>query len=278
MGDDTVLAGPHGQATPVRRPGWREPTIELAGLIVVIGLYWWLHNLAGTDVARATANAHTLQSVERPLGLDVELSANRWLARSPVLIAAAVWYYRLYYVPLAGVLLWLLFRHTEVYRRVRVTLVVMAAMALLVFWLLPMSPPRFALPGIVDIVAEHDAIAGAASRDLSNGQNHFSAFPSLHVGWSALCAYAVWLVLRGSRSRLALLVWLFPGAMVVVVIATGNHYVLDVIGSMVLLGISIAAAHAWERYRRRYGGADAWLIRTSRGPSDGTGDQRRSQR
>lgn len=32
----------------------------------------------------------------------------------------------------------------------------MAPLALLVFWLLPMSPPRFALPGIVDLLAEHD--------------------------------------------------------------------------------------------------------------------------
>jgi len=222
---------------------------ELVGLVVVVALFSWLHNLAGTDTVRATANAHALQTIERALGLDVELSANHWLAGLPVLSQVAVWFYRLYYIPLAGVLLWVLFRHAAAYRRVRLVLILMAALALIVFWLLPMSPPRFALPGIVDIVARYDVIGGASSRDLTNGQNHFSAFPSLHVGWSALCAYAAWLVLRGAHPRAATLVWSFPLAMTAVVIATGNHYVLDVVGSAVLMAVSVAAAAGWERYR-----------------------------
>lgn len=159
-------------------------------------------------------------------------------------------YYRLYYLPLVAVLLWVLFRHAEVYPTVRRTLTVMAPLALLVFWLVPMYPPRFALVGIVDIVAEHDLFTAAGSRDLANGQNHFSAMPSLHVGWSAVCAYAAWLALRGKYPRLALLVWLLPIVMIGVVITTGNHYVLDVAGSVVLLTISIAAATWWDRCRR----------------------------
>lgn len=230
---------------------WRRPVIELACLVIGVGLFSWLHNLAGTDVAAATANAHALQSVERALDLDVEVSANHWLAGHAVLVTAAVLWYRLYYLPLAGVLLWLLFRHPQTYRVVRRTLTVMAPLALLVFWLVPVSPPRFALPGIVDIVATHDLFGSTASVDLANGQNHFSAMPSLHVGWSALCAYGAWLALRPRHSHLALLVWLFPAIMVAVVIATGNHYVLDVLGSAVLLALSIGAARAWEHLGRQ---------------------------
>ena len=241
---------PRGRRS-LRWRGWRRPTLELAGLVVGVALFSWLHDEAGTAVAQATANAQALQSVERALRLDVEVGANHWLAGLPALTQVAVWCYRLYYVPLAAVLLWLLVRHAVAYRRVRTVLLVMAASALLVFWAFPVSPPRFAVPGIVDLVAEHDAIAGAASRDLSNGQNHFSAFPSLHVGWSALCAYAAWLALRPRHPRAALLVWLFPVVMVGVVIATGNHYVLDVGGSAALLAVSIAAAAAWDRRRHR---------------------------
>ena len=72
-------------------------------------------------------------------------------------------YYRLYYLPMVVVLLWVLFRHAGVYPFVRRTLIVMALLALMVFWLLPMSPPRFALAGITDIVAEHDVVAGGTS-------------------------------------------------------------------------------------------------------------------
>ncbi len=223
--------------------------VQLAGVVAGLMLYSWLHNLAGTDVASATANARTLQSVERWLNLDVEVAANEWLAGNPVLTQAAVLYYRLYYLPLAAVLLWVLFFRAEVFPTVRRTLIVMAPLALLVFWLLPMSPPRFALPGIVDIVAAHDPFGGG-SRDLTNGKNHFSAMPSLHVGWSGLCAYAAWLGARGTHPRLALLAWLFPVGMVAVVITTGNHYILDVVGSVVLLTVSIAAATVWDRWRR----------------------------
>ncbi|MBB5805252.1 hypothetical protein F4560_005020 [Saccharothrix ecbatanensis] len=221
----------------------------LVGLVVGLTVYSWLHNLAGTDVAAATANAQALQSLERSLNLDIELAANQWLARSPVLTQSAVLYYRLYYLPLAAVLLWVLFFRNEVFPTVVRTLIVMAPLALLVFWLLPMSPPRFALPGIVDIVAEHDLFNRGASRDLTNGRNHFSAMPSLHVGWSGLCAYAAWLGARGTHPRLALLAWLFPAGMVAVVFTTGNHYVLDVVGSALLLTTSIAAAAAWGRWR-----------------------------
>ena len=230
--------------------GWRRPVIELVGLVLGVVVFSWLHRLAGTDTAQATANAQALQSAEERLHLDIELAANHWLAGHPVLMQAAVLCYRLYYLPLVAVLLWVLLARAHVYPTIRRTLIVMAPLALLVFWLVPMSPPRFALTGSIDIVAEHDIVDGDASRDLTTGQNHFSAMPSLHVGWSALCAYAAWLALRRTHPRLALLAWLFPAVMVAVVITTGNHYVLDVVGSAVLLTVSITAAIVWDRARR----------------------------
>ncbi len=156
---------------------------EVAGVLVGSTLFSWLHNLAGTDVRSATMNAYRLQSVERSLHLDIEIWANHWLVQHPVLIQPAVAYYRLYYLPLASHCSGCFSdtaRCTQL--AVRRTLIVMAPLALLVFWLLPMSPPRFALGGIVDIVAQHDLGSGAGSRDLTNRQNHFSAMPRLHVG------------------------------------------------------------------------------------------------
>ncbi|MGW2191693.1 phosphatase PAP2 family protein, partial [Streptosporangium sp. NPDC001682] len=60
---------------------------------------------------------------------------------------------------------------------------------------------------------------------------------------------------RASHPRTALLSWLFPLGMAVVVLITGNHYVLDIAGSAVLLAVSIAVVSAWghlaERRRAR---------------------------
>jgi PAP2 superfamily protein len=225
---------------------------EVVGLLLWFLVFFRLHASVGTDIAAAAGNARALQSVERVLHLDIERSANRWLTEHPALIQPAVFYYRSYYVAVVGVLAWTLLRHPSTYLRARRSLVAMSALALPVFWALPMSPPRFALPGVVDIVAENDILWGQATRDLGNGENHFSAMPSLHVGWSMWCAYAVWSALRVFHPRLALMPWAFPLGMVAVVLTTGNHYVLDVVGSAILLVLSIAAASVWGRVADRW--------------------------
>jgi hypothetical protein len=232
----------------------------VVGLLLVFLFFTYLHAAAGKDVASATANAEALQSIERALHVDIEQAANHWLTGHPALITPAVYYYRSYYAVLVGVLVWVFVRHAEVYVKVRRALVAMTVFVLPVFWALPMSPPRFALPGVVDIVAEHDILGSHASRDMGNGQNHYSAMPSLHVGWSLWAAYALWSALRAAHPRLALLAWIFPLVMAADVLITGNHYVLDVAGSAVLLAVSIAAASLWGRL------VDRWRSGRSRRP------------
>ncbi|MDQ2852201.1 MAG: phosphatase PAP2 family protein [Actinomycetota bacterium] len=223
--------------------------INLVALVLGLVLFSWLHDQAGTNVASATANARVVQSVERFLHLNCEVVANHWLAGHPALMLAAALYYRLYYLPVAGVLLWVLVRRPDLYPKIRSTLAVMAALALLVFWFVPVSPPRFALPGIIDVVAKYDILDIRGSHALVSGHGQLSAMPSLHLGWSALGAYAAWCSLRGTHRRLAPLVWSFPLVMIMVVITTGAHYILDLVGSMVLLVTSLTAATVWNRWR-----------------------------
>jgi hypothetical protein len=220
--------------------------VELVLLLLWFLLFTVLDAEVGKDLAAAGANALALQSTEHALRLDIERSVNGWLAGNPVLSHLAVYLYRLYYAVVAGVLLWVFFRHAEAYRKVRRTMVAMMALVLPVYWAAPMSPPRLALPGVVDIVARYDILNGAA-RESWTRPSHLTAMPSLHVGWSLWCAYAVWSALRGTHPRLALLSWLFPLLMAAVVLATGNHYVLDVAGSVMLLAVSVAAASIWGR-------------------------------
>lgn len=218
-----------------------HPALEALGLAFTVAVFTVLHRATGHDIAAAMSNAEHLQSIERALHLDVELAANGWLVRNSWLIGPAVYYYRLYLVVIAVVLVWVYVRHRGVYRHLRRTLVAMPFLGLLVFWTLPMAPPRFALPGIVDIVALY-APFGPDSRDLSSGQNHFSAMPSLHTAWMAWCGYAIWFSLRRTHPRLALLGWLLPVTMVATVLTTGNHYVLDVVAGLALLAVSIGVA------------------------------------
>ena len=227
--------------------------VELILLLLWFLLFTRLDAAVGKDVATANANALVLQSAEHAVHIDIERSANGWLAGNPVLSQLAVYLYRLYYAVVAGVLLWVFIRHADVYRKVRRTMVAMMVLVLPVYWAVPMSPPRFALPGAVDIVARYD-ILDQVSRKSWTSPSHHTAMPSLHVGWSLWCAYAVWSALWGTHPRLALLSWLFPLLMAADVFATGNHYVLDVAGSITLLAASIVAASTWGRLaaRRRH--------------------------
>ena len=225
-----------------RRP---RALLEAVGLLLWLLVFTRLAATAGGDAAAATANALAIQSAERALHLDIERSVNDWLAGHLVLSHLAVYLYRLYYLAVAGVLLWVFVRHAEVYRQVRRTLVAMTVLVLPVYWAVPMSPPRFAQPGVVDIVARYDIVA----RDTDGGPTHYTAMPSMHVGWSLWCAYAVWSALRATHPRLALLSWLFPLLMTADVLTTGNHYVLDIAGSLVLVAASVVAASRWGRWR-----------------------------
>jgi hypothetical protein len=212
---------------------------EVIGLLLWLLLFTRLHAAAGRDFAAATANALSVRSAEQAVHLDIERSVNGWLAGHLVLSHLAVYLYRLYYLAVAGVLLWTFIRHADVYRQARRTLVAMTVLILPVYRAVPLSPPRFALPGVVDVVARYD-IVDAASR--GNGASHYTAMPSLHVGWSLWCAYAVWSALRAAHPRLALLSWIFPLLMTADVIATGNHFVLDVAGSIVLVAAAVLTA------------------------------------
>ena len=216
--------------------------VELVFLAVVLLAFLRLHAAAGHDLSAAAIHASTVQTIERTLSIDLELAVNTWLAGQPVLITPAVLVYRSYYVAVLGVLVWVYVRHAEVYLVVRRTLVALFVLILPVYWAYPLSPPRFAQPGVVDIVAEHDLVD-------SPRPEGYTAMPSNHVALSAWCAYAVWLALRPSHPRLALLAWLFPLVMTAVVFTTGNHYVLDVVGSAVLLAASIGVAALWGRLK-----------------------------
>jgi PAP2 superfamily len=217
------------------RPG---VLVELVFLLLWFLLFARLDAAVGKDFAAADAHALALQSLEHLAHLDIERSANDWLTGRPVLGHLAVYLYRLYYVVVAGVLLWVFVRRAEAYRQVRRTMVAMTALVLPVYWAVPMSPPRFALPDAVDIVARYDFL-GVESW---TKPTHYTAMPSMHVGWSLWCAYAVWTALRGTHPRLATAAWSFPLLMMADVLATANHYVLDIAGSVALLTVSVIVA------------------------------------
>ena len=126
-------------------------------------------------------------------------------------------------------LIWLFWRHRDRYRQVR-QVMAWTTLGCLIVQLLPVAPPRM-LPGIVDTARlYHESVY---SHGLPIDQ--LSSMPSVHVAWAVLVGYYIW---RISPSR-----WRFIGPahsvlMIIVVVATGNHWWLDGIVAVAILSLS----------------------------------------
>ncbi len=233
----------------MRRPAaTAEPTRLRWEVLVVLWLYVVydiINNLSSVDESRALARARDILAVERRLGLDVELGANRWLARRELLGSLLANYYNLAHIWLTLavlVLLWL--RRRSLYADLRNALVAFNLIGFAVFWSFPVAPPRM-LDGFVDVVEQTGAISSFHDGALAEAANQYAAMPSLHVAW------AIWVVValyRTSRSpRVRALAWAHITLTVIAVVATANHFVLDIVAGAVTAVVGFACTSWWAR-------------------------------
>jgi membrane-associated phospholipid phosphatase len=209
------------------RRGVRE--ILLIGTLYIF--YCITRTLADGDLGPAQDRAGDLTTLERVLHVDWEHSLNSWFAgHSWAAVPADYWYAAGHYVVTLWVLVWLYRKGPIHYTPARWALVVSCLIGLACYLLLPTAPPRLT-GGYVDIMSLHSAQgwwAGDASAPKGMGglTNQLAAFPSLHAGW------ALWVALvvrRSTRNYWARgLAWTHALITALVVIGTGNHWVLDV--------------------------------------------------
>jgi membrane-associated phospholipid phosphatase len=207
---------------------------EIALLGVLYAGYSVTRLFADDDAARAREHALSLVSTERALGLDREGSLNHLFLTSETLrLLGSYWYATLHYVVTVVVLVWLYRRgRATSYLPARRALVLASLAALACYLLVPMAPPRF-LPGYVDVLhltAADGWWGGDASapRGLGELTNQLAAFPSLHAGWSLWVALVVTRELRSVWARG--LAWAYVAGTAAVIVGTGNHWILDVVG------------------------------------------------
>lgn len=141
------------------------------------------------------------------------------------------------------------------YRRWRSVLVLSTAVAVCVFALYPTMPPRLLPPpyGTVDSLRVFGGLWTYNGGSLEKIADPFAAMPSLHLVWAGWCGAVGWTVLK--RPLLRALAVLYPCVTTYVVIATGNHFVLDTVAGLLVLAIGWAAvvypARLLDALRRR---------------------------
>ncbi|MFA1539802.1 phosphatase PAP2 family protein [Actinomadura monticuli] len=225
---------------------------ELAIVFVLLEVYGYVRKMAHTRYEAALSHGREILAIEDHLALDFEVDANRWLHEHHDLAQVAVWLYQHMHT---GLTMWVLLAcylfGPDIYRPARNALVLTNLVGLLVFFVLPVMPPRL-LPhrGYIDSVA-HAGFGTTHSPPVPADQ--YAAMPSLHMAWALWVALVIMTMLHRYRVRWVFL--LHPITTAVVVVVTANHYVLDVVaGVAVAMATVLGTGLVWARSGTAYAG------------------------
>jgi hypothetical protein len=210
-------------------PVWKRRGVrELAAFAILMLMYEWLRDLAAPGSAAVPlAHADRIISAERSMRMLIEPDIQRAVEAVPGGSGIASWLYTLGHTPGFVIFFgWLWWRHRDQFSFVRTWFWMTHAVAIVVFWRWPLAPPRLSNLGLNDPTAATLKLGGATSW-FEPFRNIYAAMPSLHVGYTVLYAAAITMIGVSGRKYL---VWVWPAVMLLIVMATANHYWLDGIG------------------------------------------------
>jgi len=214
--------------------------VEVAALGVLYGIYEVVRGQGHATLAAAREHTDSIVALEQNLHLFGERGiqqAAHWLPGVPTLLG--ILYIVLHFAGTGAFLVWLHRRHREHFPLVRNTLIGATAVALVVYILFPVAPPRLADLGFVDTVS-HNAKVNLSSDLLGSLYNPFAAVPSLHFGYALLVGVTIAMVARGRVARA--MGWSYPVVMLLVIVATGNHFFFDALAGGLAIGAGYVAA------------------------------------
>ncbi|MBA2293955.1 MAG: phosphatase PAP2 family protein [Actinobacteria bacterium] len=207
---------------------------EVAAIAFLYGLYEVVRGAGGENVEAARQNTADIVALEQAAGVYVERGVQESFEAIPFAPATlGLAYVLLHFVGTAVALVWVHRRHPDRFPLVRTTFIASTALALVGYVLYPAAPPRLAELGFSDTVTSSTGLD--LSSDLLGAlYNPFAAVPSLHFGY-ALIVGAV-LVAIASQRAWRITGVLYPAAMLVIIVATGNHFVVDAaLGGLVVV-------------------------------------------
>jgi hypothetical protein len=221
----------------------RPPLVYAAGFAreagLVLGLFA-LWQMAGSFVVMgpdgAEKRAQWIWQAERVVHMPSETVLQRAFLPHPLVVEAFNLYYAgLHFAVVIACLIWVFVRHRRQYPRVRATLVLFTAGALLIQFV-PVAPPRM-LPGdgMVDTAVRYgQSVYGSVA---GFNADQLSAMPSVHIGWALLVALVL---VEVSRSRWRWLALAYPALTMLAVVVTANHFWLDGLAAALLLALALA--------------------------------------
>jgi hypothetical protein len=225
--------------------GWTDVLRQVILFVGAVLLYDLVRGLVnGGNLYKPFGDAMKIIDLERALHIFVEPSVQAWTQNVHWLMDAADWIYlNGHFFVTLGALIFLYVRRNDSFYFVRNVLLVSMAIALVGYWLYPTAPPRlFGEWGFTDSISEFVTGNTGPTRNTPAGAfvNAYAAVPSMHVCFAVIIG---WSMSRLVRRRAVKLIWaLYPLVVTFVVVATANHFLMDVFLGALTAGISAALA------------------------------------
>ena len=213
----------------MRRPTWWTQ------VLLAVSFAWGYDEVRALhgDVRHAgLAHGFDMLHLDRAMHIDWATPFNAWLVHHDAVADALAGYYFVMHLGMTSLTLVVLWAHGRRYRWHRDALLLMSVIGLAVYWLYPVAPPRL-LPGFHDTVRH---VLPAAYNLEASRANVYAAVPSLHLAWAVWVGVTLWSMSR--RTWVRAVAVLHPALTTVTVLATGNHYVADVISGVALVVVA----------------------------------------
>jgi hypothetical protein len=237
-----------GQAFP---RGWKDFVLQLGIWFGFLFAYQIARGFADRSVEEAFVNGRLIIDFERHLHALVELDIQNVVLRAGDWIVQAVnfTYWNSQFTVVGLALLWVYFKRNESFLRLRNILLLANMLALVCFVLVPTAPPRlFAEWGFVDTLAQSAAL-NHGSGLIQLASNPYAAMPSIHSADALIVGFAMAALVSSGWAKLLWTLW--PSWVWFTVMASGNHFWLDVAGGIGLALVSTSIVVALETARRR---------------------------
>jgi len=218
------------------------------GLVALAFLLYFI--VRGSVVDRdsvALDNAHQIIAFEQSIGIYWEPRLQQWILDYQWAVRAMNFvYFWLDFPLIVAIGLFMYFRHRHEYTVARDAMLLSGAIALVVYHLYPVMPPRLLPSGeFVGTVEEYSDLSYQA-QSMQAFVNPYAALPSLHYGWAMLLGGVMWVTFRHPLLR-AVAVSL-PLLQLAAIVFTANHYIVDAFAGIIVClagGLLALAVQRW---------------------------------
>lgn len=244
-----------GVAETVKAPAPRDPRRSvrswgpLAIVVLAVTAYYELGNwLFYPSFEVAHRHAVELWRWEQALYLDWEPVVQSWfyaveVGGEPVLMwAMALVYVGPHFILTLALFAWAYWRRAERFAELRNVFAAFTVIAWGFQWIYPVAPPWQTPESGIAYGLSMLPVDGS-NPTISRLTNPLAALPSVHTGWAFLCA---WFFVSLSTSKWRHLWWAYPSLIVVCIVATGNHFIIDILAAAPFLAVGFLV-DAWLR-------------------------------